>query len=161
MHRDLKPSNILVDNKCQVKIIDFGLARQMSPQTRKIALSTVCARQECNKQVDSSETLIEPSSGTERQLTLHVVTRWYRAPELILMQMHYGGAIDVWSVGCIMVDEVDVVTPRRSCYKRWSLRSPASNRCFPERLVFRSVRQRKTKTRRRCWSGNSSRRHTN
>lgn len=42
VHRDLKPSNILVDSKCQVKIIDFGLARQMSPQTRKVALSTVC-----------------------------------------------------------------------------------------------------------------------
>ena len=75
--------------------------------------------------MDSSETLIEPSSGTERQLTLHVVTRWYRAPELILMQMHYGGAIDVWSVGCIMVGEVHSVTRRQSCCKRWSPRSAA------------------------------------
>lgn len=41
--------------------------------------------------------------GTKRQLTQHVVTRWYRAPELILMQPDYGGPIDVWSVGCIMV----------------------------------------------------------
>lgn len=39
----------------------------------------------------------------ERQLTQHVVTRWYRAPELILMQSEYDGAIDIWSVGCIMV----------------------------------------------------------
>jgi mitogen-activated protein kinase 1/3 len=37
----------------------------------------------------------------KRELTGHVVTRWYRAPELILLEKDYGPAIDVWSVGCI------------------------------------------------------------
>ncbi|KAL4855931.1 Cyclin-dependent kinase E-1 [Chlorella vulgaris] len=31
-----------------------------------------------------------------------VVTIWYRAPELLLDARHYTGAIDVWAVGCIM-----------------------------------------------------------
>ena len=39
----------------------------------------------------------------ERQLTQHVVTRWYRAPELILLQEYYNAEIDIWSVGCILV----------------------------------------------------------
>jgi mitogen-activated protein kinase 1/3 len=30
-----------------------------------------------------------------------VVTRWYRAPEVMLNQMHYTEALDVWSIGCI------------------------------------------------------------
>jgi mitogen-activated protein kinase 1/3 len=38
----------------------------------------------------------------KRELTGHVVTRWYRAPELILLEKDYGEAIDVWSVGCIL-----------------------------------------------------------
>ena len=81
-----------------MKIIDYGLARQMCPSTRRIAFSTVFMIGELKSR------LMQPSSvGTERQLTQHVVTRWYRAPELILMQSDYGGAIDVWSVGCIMV----------------------------------------------------------
>lgn len=37
----------------------------------------------------------------KRQLTGHVVTRWYRAPELILLEENYTEAIDVWSAGCI------------------------------------------------------------
>lgn len=35
------------------------------------------------------------------QLSVHVVTRWYRAPELILIEKDYSAAIDIWSVGCI------------------------------------------------------------
>jgi len=27
LHRDIKPTNMLIDNLCQVKICDFGLAR--------------------------------------------------------------------------------------------------------------------------------------
>jgi serine/threonine protein kinase len=32
------------------------------------------------------------------------VTRWYRAPELLLSCDHYTAAIDVWSVGCILAE---------------------------------------------------------
>ena len=30
------------------------------------------------------------------------MTRWYRAPELILLEKDYGPAIDMWAIGCIM-----------------------------------------------------------
>jgi mitogen-activated protein kinase 1/3 len=57
--------------------------------------------------------LIDPNSltvlasdlkmGLTRQLTKHVVTRWYRAPELILIQP-YTSAVDIWSLGCIFAE---------------------------------------------------------
>ncbi|KAF7805543.1 mitogen-activated protein kinase 3 [Senna tora] len=37
-------------------------------------------------------------------MTEYVVTRWYRAPELLLNSSDYTSAIDVWSVGCIFME---------------------------------------------------------
>lgn len=44
-----------------------------------------------------------PRPNLSRQLTKHVVTRWYRAPELILIQP-YASAVDIWSLGCIFAE---------------------------------------------------------
>ena len=38
------------------------------------------------------------------EMTGYVVTRWYRAPEVLLNWMHYNQAVDIWSVGCIMAE---------------------------------------------------------
>jgi mitogen-activated protein kinase 1/3 len=40
----------------------------------------------------------------EEELTEYVVTRWYRAPEVVLDAKHYGAPLDMWSVGCIMAE---------------------------------------------------------
>lgn len=36
--------------------------------------------------------------------TPYVVSRYYRAPELILGSHHYDVSIDVWAVGCILFE---------------------------------------------------------
>mmetsp|Transcript_2038 Transcript_2038/g.8985 ORF Transcript_2038/g.8985 Transcript_2038/m.8985 type:complete len:441 (-) Transcript_2038:127-1449(-) len=74
IHRDLKPSNILVNSNCDLKLCDFGLARGLNPE------------------------------DAESDLTEYVVTRWYRAPEVMLATQEYSCAIDVWSVGCIFAE---------------------------------------------------------
>jgi mitogen-activated protein kinase 1/3 len=47
-----------------------------------------------------------PGGGGQlkNQLTSHVVTRWYRAPEIILIEKNYDAKIDMWSVGCIYAE---------------------------------------------------------
>lgn len=38
------------------------------------------------------------------KLTSNVVTRWYRAPELLFGARHYTAAIDVWAIGAIFAE---------------------------------------------------------
>ena len=59
-----------------LQICDFGLARGIA---------------------DGSET-------KDMGLTEYVVTRWYRAPELLVDNQGYSTAIDVWAVGCIFAE---------------------------------------------------------
>jgi mitogen-activated protein kinase 3 len=47
--------------------------------------------------------LARPNTENEF-MTEYVVTRWYRAPELLLNSSDYTAAIDVWSVGCIFLE---------------------------------------------------------
>jgi mitogen-activated protein kinase 1/3 len=42
----------------------------------------------------------------EDDLTAYVVTRWYRAPEIMLACKNYTSKVDVWAVGCIMAELV-------------------------------------------------------
>lgn len=40
----------------------------------------------------------------ERELSSHVVTRFYRAPEVILMDKNYNKKIDIWAIGAIFCE---------------------------------------------------------
>ncbi|KAG2436444.1 hypothetical protein HXX76_006747 [Chlamydomonas incerta] len=75
IHRDIKPANILMDPDTYVaKLCDFGFARMTDCGPRDV--------QRC---------------------TSYVVTRWYRAPE-VLVSDEYGPSSDIWSFGCLMAE---------------------------------------------------------
>ncbi|KAL2552839.1 Mitogen-activated protein kinase 7 [Forsythia ovata] len=48
--------------------------------------------------------LARTSKDKGQFMTEYVVTRWYRAPELLLSCDNYGTSIDIWSVGCIFAE---------------------------------------------------------
>jgi serine/threonine protein kinase len=41
-----------------------------------------------------------------RGVCVQVVTLWYRAPEILLGSQFYSTSVDVWSLGCILVEMV-------------------------------------------------------
>eukprot|EP00744_Colponema_vietnamica_P000536 GILI01000954.1.p1 GENE.GILI01000954.1~~GILI01000954.1.p1 ORF type:complete len:493 (-),score=104.06 GILI01000954.1:184-1467(-) len=79
IHRDLKPGNLLVNSACDLRVCDFGLSRSLSTHAKK------------------------PGQRWE-PLTEYVVTRWYRAPEVLLESKGYGKPVDIWSAGCILAE---------------------------------------------------------
>lgn len=86
LHRDLKPSNLLVNSNCDLKICDFGLARGI------------------RRDPNDTGTSGADSTSDPMLLTEYVVTRWYRAPEIMLACHEYSYPIDMWSVGCIFAE---------------------------------------------------------
>lgn len=105
-HRDLKPANCLVNQDCSVKICDFGLSRAVGQEenTHMQELPNTPRGEGEEGGSDRTVPIVPGTARLKRHLTGHVVTRWYRAPELILLQENYTEAIDVWSVGCIYAE---------------------------------------------------------
>eukprot|EP01067_Filipodium_phascolosomae_P006332 Filipodium_phascolosomae@DN4591_c0_g1_i1.p1 len=123
-HRDLKPANCLVNQDCSVKVCDFGLARTVEQSETGQSLEILAGK-------DSDEIMGVPSTQNQKkQLTGHVVTRWYRAPELILLQQDYSAAIDMWSVGCIFAELTNMLKENVEFHADRGPLFPGSS-CFP------------------------------
>jgi mitogen-activated protein kinase 1/3 len=74
--------------------------------------------QQPSKSTDSFDSSrLPPPPTLKRNLTKHVVTRWYRAPEVILSQP-YGAAVDLWSVGCIFAELLGMMKTNLNDYKK-------------------------------------------
>lgn len=126
IHRDIKPANILVNEDCTLKVCDFGLSRVLHRGSNKQALKDDSNDQ--HRTNDDESTQSRPKQ-LQRQLTKHVVTRWYRPPELILLQ-EYSTPVDVWSVGCIFAE---LLSMQKESIPQFKDRVPLfpGKSCFP------------------------------
>jgi serine/threonine protein kinase len=102
VHRDLKPSNLLLNSNCELRICDMGLVRRRStlepPLFGTQALPRLTGRLHARCAATRAFQARTAINDAE-MMAEYVVTRWYRAPELILSCSGYGAEVDVWSGG--------------------------------------------------------------
>ena len=118
LHRDLKPSNVLIGPHCEVKLCDFGLARAKSdvftfyPSTEHgttqnepsndNALHSLAYISHIPK--DKREKQDGEEYSDEAGLSDYIATRWYRDPELLFGSNKYGKGVDIWALGCVLLE---------------------------------------------------------
>ena len=103
IHRDLKPSNLLLNADCDLKVCDLGLARGIT-QSERSASADLTPSSKTGEAGAGGDGMDEDGEPVSEMLTEYVVTRWYRAPEIMLSCSEYTRAVDMWAVGCIVAE---------------------------------------------------------
>lgn len=104
LNQIIRSNQILTDDHCQYFLYQIlrGLKYVHSANVlhRDLKPSNLFLNANCDLKIGDFG-LARTTSETDL-MTEYVVTRWYRAPELLLNCSEYTAAIDIWSVGCIL-----------------------------------------------------------
>ncbi|KAL4186861.1 hypothetical protein AMTRI_Chr09g16040 [Amborella trichopoda] len=108
LHQIIRSKQPLTDDHCKYFLYQLlrGLKYIHSANVlhRDLKPSNLLLNSNCDLKIGDFG-LARTTSETDF-MTEYVVTRWYRAPELLLSCSEYTAAIDVWSVGCIFIEAV-------------------------------------------------------
>lgn len=106
LHNIIRSKQALTDDHCQYFLYQLlrGLKYIHSANVlhRDLKPSNLLLNANCDLKICDFG-LARTTSETDF-MTEYVVTRWYRAPELLLNCSEYTAAIDIWSVGCIFME---------------------------------------------------------
>jgi len=107
LHQIIKSAQVLTDDHCKYFIYQLlrGLKYLHSANVlhRDLKPSNLLLNANCDLKICDFG-LARTNCEKGQFMTEYVVTRWYRAPELLLSCEEYGTSIDIWSVGCIFAE---------------------------------------------------------
>lgn len=103
VHRDIKPENILLDHNGVIKFVDFGAAKIIAKQ---------------------GKTMIPDGAARHERASSMTGTPMYMSPEVIKgtnEPQTRPGAIDVWSLGCVILEMVTGRRPWAHLDNEWAI----------------------------------------
>ncbi|KAL9614869.1 MAG: hypothetical protein Q9167_000702 [Letrouitia subvulpina] len=133
-HRDIKPENILLDHNGIIKFVDFGAAK-------------IIARQGKTLQPDYSPAVAGLGGRVPGKQKSMTGTPMYMSPEVIKGQNEgRHGAIDIWSLGCVILEMCTGRRPWASLDNEWAImyniaqgnppQLPSKDQLSPEGMDF-------------------------
>ncbi|TRM66303.1 kinase-like domain-containing protein [Schizophyllum amplum] len=97
-HRDMKPENVLVTT---TGLFDYNTLSPVAPPNAPPEKDVVAI-------IKLADFGLARETNSKPPYTEYVSTRWYRAPEVLLMSRDYSNPVDMWALGTIMAELVNL-----------------------------------------------------
>lgn len=113
--------------KFEVAFHNLGRHHEEKKGSNKVALLEAKKKEQRNILLYTSKAY---NPVHARELSGHVATRWYRPPEIILLEKFYNTAIDIWGAGCVFYELIEMIKENQPDVTKRSVLFPGKS-CFP------------------------------
>ncbi|EGO04818.1 hypothetical protein SERLA73DRAFT_100679 [Serpula lacrymans var. lacrymans S7.3] len=97
-HRDMKPENVLVTT---TGLFEYSSLSPTAPSNAPPEKDVVAI-------IKLADFGLARETDSQPPYTEYVSTRWYRAPEVLLLSRNYSNPVDMWALGTIMAELVNL-----------------------------------------------------